>query len=135
MKKSFLGLLICLLLGGWNSPLIASSISTEEDSAFHSQKMEIRTAVGDFRALPRKERKQRVREAGKLWKEHQANAPSAAGDEIVFLAILAVLLPPVAVLLKEKKVNKRFWICLLLSLLFLLPGIVYALLIVFGVIQ
>lgn len=70
-----------------------------------------------------------------MWKEHQKQAPSAANDEIVFLAILAVLLPPLAVVLKEKKVNKRFWICLLLSLLFLLPGIVYALLIVFGVIQ
>ena len=135
MKKNTLGIFLCLLFIGWTTPIMAGSFPTEEDSSIDIQRREIRESIREFRELPRKERKQRLKEANRMWKEHQKQAPSAADDEIVFLAILAVLLPPLAVVLKEKKVNKRFWICLLLSLLFLLPGIVYALLIVFGVIQ
>ncbi|MFM7838914.1 MAG: YqaE/Pmp3 family membrane protein [Chitinophagaceae bacterium] len=47
--------------------------------------------------------------------------------------MLAVFLPPLAVFLKEEEINARFWISILLTLLFWLPGIVYALLVVFEV--
>lgn len=90
--------------------------------------------VKDFRTLPRKQKKERLKAAKQIWKSYEHGSKTSGEGEIVFLAILAVLLPPLAVLLKENKLTKRFWICLLLSLFFLLPGIVYALLIVFGVI-
>ena len=107
-----------------------SAIASEPDSV----EIKIDTYLRDFRALPKKERKARIREAKRLWKQQLADSKNSGDEEIVFLAIVAILLPPLAVVLKENKVTKRFWICLLLSLLFLLPGMVYALLIVFGVI-
>jgi uncharacterized membrane protein YqaE (UPF0057 family) len=47
----------------------------------------------------------------------------------VLLIILAILIPPLAVGLKEG-IGSRFWISLLLTLLFFLPGVIYALLVV-----
>ncbi len=51
----------------------------------------------------------------------------------ILLIILAILIPPLAVGLYEGITN-RFWISLLLTLLFFLPGMIYALLIVTGTI-
>ncbi|MBM3413734.1 MAG: YqaE/Pmp3 family membrane protein [Bacteroidetes bacterium] len=50
--------------------------------------------------------------------------------KLAFLFILAVLLPPLSVYLKEGKINSRFWISLLLSLLFWLPGVIYSILVI-----
>jgi uncharacterized membrane protein YqaE (UPF0057 family) len=47
----------------------------------------------------------------------------------VLLIILAILIPPLAVGLKEG-IGSRFWISLLLTLLFFVPGVIYALLVV-----
>jgi uncharacterized membrane protein YqaE (UPF0057 family) len=60
---------------------------------------------------------------------------SVANDEnsdtdLVILVILAILLPPLAVFLKEGSWNSRCWIDLILCLLFFIPGVIYALLIV-----
>ena len=52
-----------------------------------------------------------------------------ADSDMVLLIILAILLPPLAVGLKEGITN-RFWISLLLTLLFFVPGVIYALLVV-----
>lgn len=54
-------------------------------------------------------------------------------DNKVLLVILAILLPWLAVLL-YKGVGTEFWISLLLWFLFVLPGIIYALLVVLDVI-
>lgn len=39
--------------------------------------------------------------------------------------ILAIILPPLGVLLQER-LGKRFWICVLLTLIGYIPGIIYA---------
>jgi uncharacterized membrane protein YqaE (UPF0057 family) len=43
-------------------------------------------------------------------------------------------LPPLAVYLKEGEVNSRFWISVILTLLFWIPGVIFALLVVFDAI-
>jgi uncharacterized membrane protein YqaE (UPF0057 family) len=48
----------------------------------------------------------------------------------VVLIILAILLPPLAVYLHQGEINGKFWISVLLTLLFILPGIIYSLLVV-----
>ena len=97
---------------------------------------EVKAAMENFRALPRKERKERIRDAKKMMKEYRADkrAGKAAETDQVLLAILAILLPPLAVYLKEGEVNSRFWLSLILTLLFWIPGVVYALLVVFDAI-
>lgn len=56
-------------------------------------------------------------------------------SEVTFLLLilLAILLPPVAVFLK-RGISTSFWISLILTLLFWIPGVIYALLIVFDAI-
>jgi len=48
------------------------------------------------------------------------------------LVILAILLPPLAVYLHQGEINTKFWISLILTLLFFIPGIIYALIVVLG---
>lgn len=67
--------------------------------------------------------------------DRQAPAGPASGDvDLLILVILALLLPPLAVFLKEGDLTINFWIDLLLCLLFFLPGVIFALLVVFDVV-
>jgi uncharacterized membrane protein YqaE (UPF0057 family) len=93
----------------------------------------VKAAMKDFKALPRSERKSRLKEAKKLFKQYKADkkAGKKAETDQVLLAILAILLPPLAVYLKEEEINSKFWISLILTLIFWIPGVIYALLVVF----
>ena len=53
-----------------------------------------------------------------------------SGIALLLLVIIAILLPPLAVALVDG-LSGRFWICLLLTLLFYLPGLIYALFVLF----
>lgn len=53
-------------------------------------------------------------------------------ENTVLLAILSILLPPLAVYLHQGEVNNKFWLSLVLTLLGWLPGIIYALVVVLG---
>ncbi|MEZ4800109.1 MAG: YqaE/Pmp3 family membrane protein [Flavobacteriales bacterium] len=48
----------------------------------------------------------------------------------MLLVIIALLLPPLAVYLSEGAINTNFWISLILTLLFWVPGVIFALYIV-----
>jgi uncharacterized membrane protein YqaE (UPF0057 family) len=54
----------------------------------------------------------------------------AVEDNAVLLIILAIFIPPLAVYLKEGRAGMNFWLTFLLWLLFVLPGIIYALIVV-----
>ena len=96
-------------------------------------KASIRAALGEFRSLSKKERKLRVKEAKKQLKEFKKQKRNGEGsDNKVLLIILAILLPPLAVYLHQGEINSKFWISLLLTLLFFIPGVIYALLVVTG---
>ena len=91
-------------------------------------------ALHEFRSLSRVDRKMRLAEAKKAFKDYKAE--KRAGGEVstntILLVILAILLPPLAVYLHEGTINGRFWLSLLLTLLFWLPGVIYALIVVLG---
>ena len=106
----------------------AFSDSTKLDSAYVN-------AVKEFKNISKAEKKARVKDAKKMLAEYKEK--KKAGDDVatndILMAILCIILPPLAVYLHEGKViNTKFWISLVLSLLFWLPGIIYALLVVFG---
>ncbi len=93
----------------------------------------VKNAVAAFKSLSKQEKKARITDAKQLLKNYKAE--KAAGDassNTVLLAILAILLPPLAVYLHENDINTKFWISLLLTLLFWLPGVIYALIVVLG---
>lgn len=91
-------------------------------------------ALREFKSLTRVDRKARVTEARQLMKEYRAEkkAGGEPSTNTVLLAILAVLLPPLAVYLHEGTINGKFWLSLLLTLLFWIPGVIYALIVVLG---
>jgi uncharacterized membrane protein YqaE (UPF0057 family) len=95
-------------------------------------KEKVNDALKEYKSLSKHDRKQRIKEAKKTWKQYKADkrAGKEASDDTVLLAILAILLPPLAVYLKEGEVNTRFWISVILTLLFWIPGVIYALIIV-----
>jgi len=93
-------------------------------------------AVNDFNDLSKKEKKQRFKEVKKqlnLFKANKAKGMEAS-DNTILLVILAILLPPLAVYLHEGAINTKFWISLVLTLLLWVPGVIYALLVVFDVV-
>ena len=107
----------------------ASSVPTSEPDP-----AKVKAAIEEFRSLSRKERKSRVKEAKKSLKQYKADkrAGKAASDNTVLLVILAILLPPLAVYLHQGEINSKFWISILLTLLFWIPGVIYALIIILG---
>jgi len=60
----------------------------------------------------------------------EIDAPSSPDQvELIVLIILAILLPPLAVFL-HSGISTKFWISILLWICFILPGVIYALLVV-----
>lgn len=66
--------------------------------------------------------------------EDDQDRRGGAGVATVLLVILAILIPPLAVFLHQGEINTKFWISLVLTLLFVLPGVIYSLLVVLNVI-
>lgn len=52
----------------------------------------------------------------------------------ILALIFAILIPPLGVFLHQGEINNKFWISLLLTLLFVVPGIVYSVLVVLGIV-
>jgi uncharacterized membrane protein YqaE (UPF0057 family) len=109
------------------------------------EKAAAKAAVEEFSKLSKKGKKERLKEARKELKVFKAK--KSAGEETdtntILLAILAILLPPLAVYLYEGETDNKFWITLLLFVLglfasflfswfFYLAAIVYALIVILG---
>jgi uncharacterized membrane protein YqaE (UPF0057 family) len=94
----------------------------------------VKTAVAEFKGLSKKEKKERAKEAKQEIKKFKAakREGKEPSTNTLLLVILAILLPPLAVYLHEGVINNKFWIDLLLTLIFWLPGVIYALVIILG---
>ena len=139
MKRSFLLFSFLLLASAINfsshaALIVPSSSSSAIVPASEPDSATVKAAIEEFRSLSKKERKSRIKELRSALKafKKEKKAGREASDNTVLLCILAILLPPLAVYLHEGEVNNRFWISLLLTLLFWLPGIIYALIIILG---
>lgn len=140
MMKNFITklLLLTVIISIFAAPVSAASFSepvaASSTDPGKPDKTTINAAVDEFKSLSRKERRARIKESKKYFKEYRAAkraGKSKKETDQVLLIILAILLPPLAVYLKEEEINSKFWISLLLTLLFWLPGVIYALLVVF----
>ena len=134
MKKIFIATLALVLL---LSPAITTRASLiVPPSTTHSGPTpdEVNAAMASFKALSRKEKREKVREVRKEIRAFKAarKAGKDTDTNTLLLVILAILLPPLAVYLHEGEINNRFWISLILTLLGWLPGIIYALVVILG---
>jgi uncharacterized membrane protein YqaE (UPF0057 family) len=137
MKKMMLLLSAFAVLQLTN--LNAAAVGTTTDAAGTTTKAPSNTAVimddavvtdamAEFKSLSRVDRKAKMKEVKQLMKTYKANkAEATPSTDKVLLAILAILLPPLAVYLHEGTTNSTFWISVLLTLLFWIPGVIYAL--------
>ena len=129
MKKFFCSLLMTAFLSStipFHSSALVVPRGGEPDPAA------VKTAIAEFKNLSKHDRKERVKEVKKqlkLFKKERKANKSAKVDQVV-LIILAILLPPLAVYLHQGEINGKFWLSVLLTILFILPGIIYALLVV-----
>lgn len=110
------------------SATLPAPVSTEPVPA------NVKSAVSEFNSLSKKEKKERVKEVKKLVKQYKADkqAGKEPSTNTILLVILAILLPPLAVYLHQGEINTKFWISLLLTLLFFVPGVIYALIVILG---
>lgn len=130
-------LTLLVMVSVCTAPALAASLpATDNTAKTEPAPAVVTSAVDEFRNLSKHERKTRIKEVKKVLKDYKADkrAGRAAETDQVLLAILAILLPPLAVYLKEEEVNTKFWISLVLTLLFWIPGVIFALLVVFDVI-
>jgi len=92
----------------------------------------VKAAFAEFKNLSRKEQKLRVKEAKKQVKifQKEKKTNKSASVEMWLLIVLAILLPPLAVYLHQGEINTKFWLSILFWFLFIIPGVIYALLVV-----
>jgi len=114
-------------------PSRVDSTNAAKDTTSTLSKENLDNALKEFKSLSKHDRKERIKEAKKILKQYKLdkkNNKAEPSTNTVLLAILAILLPPLAVYLHEGVINNRFWISLILTLLFWIPGVIYALIIV-----
>lgn len=134
MRLRFFTLIAFLLIASSfnysNAALIipATATTTEPDPA------KVKAAMDEFNSLSKKEKRAKIKDVKKELKEFKAEkkAGKEPSTNTLLLVILAILLPPLAVYLHEGVINNRFWISLILTLLFWIPGVIYALVIILG---
>lgn len=92
----------------------------------------IKDGMKEFKSLSKHERKAKIKEAKKAVKQYKLDKKQGAepSTNTLLLIIIAILIPPLAVYLHQGRINDKFWIDLLLTLLFYLPGLIYALIVI-----
>ncbi len=87
----------------------------------------------DWNKMSKKERRIKRKEMKKSIKRAIKDYKSGASDEdTLLLVIITIFIPPLGMYLYEDEINRRFWLSLLLTLLFYVPGLIYTLVIILG---
>ena len=102
--------------------------STSNEKSEIESDMDADKIKSSWMNLSKKERRLKKKELRKKVKQLRK---SAASDQTILLAIIAIFIPFLAVGLYDG-ITKRFWISLLLTLLLFLPGLIYALVVILG---
>ena len=140
MKKTlsslfFLAAFIAILTPSFaiTLPHSADSATASKDPSTALNQEKFNDALKEYKALSKHEKKGRIKEVKKTLKQYKADKRAGRAepsDNTVLLVILAILLPPLAVYLHEGQINTKFWISILLTLLFWIPGVIYALIVI-----
>ncbi|MCP9236522.1 YqaE/Pmp3 family membrane protein [Lewinella sp. JB7] len=127
-------ILVFLVFGSTHAAIVvpasvtpASETATTEAAALEAAR-EYRESLKEMSGKERRELKREQRKAVKKAIEDYRDADT----NTLLLVLVTILLPPLGVLLYEGELTSKFWIALLLTLLFYLPGLIYALLVIFG---
>lgn len=103
-----------------------TSTAAENRKMSKKQLREARKEARKERRMKRKAMRQEIKQAIRSWKKE-----NASDTDTLLLVIIAILLPPLAMAIYDG-ISNRFWISLLLTLLFYLPGLIYTLVVILG---
>lgn len=134
MRKLFFYLALLALVFSFTNVSAAVAPAINSNERVVPSPEAVKAALAEYKNLSKKEKKQRFKLLKQTLKEYKADkkAGKAADTNTLLLVILAILLPPLAVYLHQGEINSKFWISLLLTLLFWLPGVIYALIVILG---
>ena len=131
MKKSIYTIIFALSIAIFTSS-VQAAILPPATIAGNKTEAQINEAVNDFNQLSKSEKKERfssVKTEISKYKSKLKNGEKIDDNKLLAI-IFAILIPPVGVVLYENKVTTKFWISLLLTFIFWIPGMVYSLLVV-----
>lgn len=139
MKKTFLYLTLATIVTLSSFPSYsalpsAPAAETSNAPTVNKPATSVDEAMADFKNLSKHEKRERFKDVKDAIKKFKAErrAGNAPSTNTLLLVILAFILPPLAVYLLEGEITNHFWISVLLSLLFWVPGIIYALILILG---
>lgn len=134
MKKLSRFMLLLVSVTLISESIFASSPVFSNAPASGPSSEEVKSAVKEFKSLSKAERREKMKEVKQAVKDFKKNKKNGSepSTNTLLLVILAILLPPLAVYLHEGEINTKFWISLLLTILFWLPGVIYALIVILG---
>ena len=136
MKKLLLFCLTLILIST-TAPAYAvfdiKPVAVENDAETNAKKVAAES-IADWKNMSRKEKRAKRKTLRKQLKKFKKDKKKnrAADDTTILLVILAILIPPVAMFLFEDGITNRFWISLLLTILFFIPGMIYTLIVILG---
>lgn len=134
MRQQIYSLLALLIITSSAQNSFATIIIPPTTTSSIPEPAKVSTSVNEFNNLSAKEKRAKVKEVKKEIKSFKVakKAGQEPSTNTLLLVILAILLPPLAVYLHQGEINNKFWISLVLTLLFFVPGVIYALIVVLG---
>ena len=131
MKKVYF--LMLLAAGFLIAPSFAASTAAPSPATDNIEET-VKAAKEKWDDMSNKEKRQLRKEMKHKIKTAVKDRKSGAigSDDKLLLIIIAILLPPLAMLIYEDGATGRFWISVLLWLLFYIPGLIYTLVIILG---
>ncbi|WP_420461284.1 YqaE/Pmp3 family membrane protein [Neolewinella sp.] len=133
LRTFTLSLLLTLLAFGPMSAAIVVPVpppTTEEaTTANEAAALEAARAYREsLKSMSAKERRELKREQRRAMKEAiKSHRQDDIADNTLLLVLITILLPPLGMYLYQGEANSKFWISLVLWLLFYFPGLIYTL--------
>lgn len=123
----FLLLAICLLfVAAPAAEAVVRPVTAEPATTSAVAQQTSKKEVRQEKRMERKAVKQELKQAIRDWKKE-----GASDTDTLLLVLIAILLPPLAMAIYDG-ISNRFWISLLLTLLFYVPGLIYTLVVILG---
>lgn len=120
---------ILLVLFSLPSYAVNSTVKPVEKVVNETPVHPIEKEWDDLNRKEKRAKKKEIRKGLKSALKDAKKSKKAASETDVLLIIIAILIPPLAMALYDGITN-RFWVSLLLTLLFFIPGMIYTLYII-----
>ncbi len=124
--KKIIALNIMILCFAFGTPLSAVVVPANENKTSVAVEEEKAAAKEHWKSLSKKEKRAKKKELRKALKKAKADG---ASSDTLLLVLIGIFIPPLAMALYDGITN-RFWISLLLTILFFVPGLIYTLVVI-----